>query len=222
MSLANVFGNVYQYGPYSEGEAPDVGDVRYGVEYADGLIGVLELPLPSQVLVGIGYGSYGTEFEGTLTEAPGGTDQNIPAVRIDGNLRSPLIIGDDYTASVGRAFIWTSDLWDSFDLETGVTRFQGRSACDKDCGRTLAWDITGTITQNEDGSFALSFDLPPGESNQIAAGEYDWWVQVNDVTITGSYIFNETVTWECVEPVFHVEVMPNVGGSSSEGYSPTL
>lgn len=221
MALENVFGVVFQYGPYSEGETPDITDVRYGIEYADGLTGVLELPLPSQTLVGIGYGAYGTEFEGTLTEAPGGTDQDLPAVRIDGNIRSPLILGDDYTEAVGKAFVWTSNLWDSFDINTGVTRFQGRDVCSP-CAKAIAWDVTGTITQDADGVYSLTFDLPAGVTNKIEAGSYDWWVQVNDVTITGSYIFNQPAEWICVEPIEHVELEPSVGSTKTYGRSPEV
>lgn len=45
---------------------PGVGDVRLGVVYDDStLTGTLVLPAVSDVLLGIGYGTGGTEFTGT-------------------------------------------------------------------------------------------------------------------------------------------------------------
>ena len=52
------------------GAQPAVGDVRDGVVYGGGT-GTLELPAEADVESGVGYGTDGTEFEGTLT---GGSD----------------------------------------------------------------------------------------------------------------------------------------------------
>lgn len=49
-------------------------DVRYGVDIGSGVLGNLVLPVISDVRYGVGYGSLGTEFYGTLTSlATGGT-----------------------------------------------------------------------------------------------------------------------------------------------------
>ncbi len=48
---------------------PAVGDVRAGVRVGiDPLVGTLVLPLPSQVLAGVGYGAAGSELTGELPQ----------------------------------------------------------------------------------------------------------------------------------------------------------
>lgn len=54
---------------YAIGNPPDVGDVRSGVTWyvnGDLMIGTLELPAESDVLLGVSYGADGTEFTGSL------------------------------------------------------------------------------------------------------------------------------------------------------------
>ena len=48
-------------------DLPAIGDVRAGVNYGTNLTGTLALPLDTQVLTGIGFGTGSTEFTGNVT-----------------------------------------------------------------------------------------------------------------------------------------------------------
>ena len=172
---------------------PGTDDVREGVSYANGVFtGVLELPLPSQVLVGTGYGANGTEYDGTLNFPPGGISQPVPPVMTTGQIVSPLIIGDSYTDALGRAFIWFVDPMAGMTTATPVT-FTGYLDCA--CDGVAAWTATGAIVL--DGTqWKLTFELDSATTAALTAGEYGWAVTFDqggeDVTIeTG------TVDWKC-------------------------
>ncbi len=170
---------------------PGTDDVREGIIYADGaLLGVLELPLPSQVLVGTGYGANGTEYDGTLNFPPGGISQPLPPVMITGQIASPLIIGDSYTDALGRAFVWFVDPMTGMTTATPVS-FKGYLDCA--CTGTPAWTSAGAIVL--DGTqWKLTFELDSATTAAIDAGEYGWAVTFDqageDVTIeTGTVDF---------------------------------
>lgn len=171
---------------------PGTQDVREGVTYGGIYTGVLELPLPSQVLVGTGYGANGTEYDGTLNFPPGGISQPIPPVMTTGQIASPLIIGDSYTDALGRAFVWFVDPMTGMTTATPVT-FKGYLDCA--CDGVAAWTATGAVVV--DGTqWKLTFQLNSTTTSAIAAGEYGWAVTFDqageDVTIeTG------TVDWKC-------------------------
>lgn len=171
---------------------PGTQDVREGVTYGGIYTGVLELPLPSQVLVGTGYGANGTEYDGTLNFPPGGISQPIPPVMTTGQIASPLIIGDSYTDALGRAFVWFVDPMPGMTTATPVT-FNGYLDCA--CDGVAAWTATGAVVV--DGTqWKLTFQLNSTTTSAIAAGEYGWAVTFDqageDVTIeTG------TVDWKC-------------------------
>lgn len=171
---------------------PGTQDVREGVTYGGIYTGVLELPLPAQVLVGTGYGANGTEYDGTLNFPPGGISQPIPPVMTTGQIASPLIIGDSYTDALGRAFVWFVDPMTGMTTATPVT-FKGYLDCA--CDGVAAWTATGAVVV--DGTqWKLTFQLNSTTTSAIAAGEYGWAVTFDqggeDVTIeTG------TVDWKC-------------------------
>ena len=171
---------------------PGTQDVREGVTYGGIYTGVLELPLPSQVLVGTGYGANGTEYDGTLNFPPGGISQPIPPVMTTGQIASPLIIGDSYTDALGRAFVWFVDPMPGMTTATPVT-FKGYLDCA--CSGLPAWTATGAVVV--DGTqWKLTFQLDSTTTSALAAGEYGWAVTFDqggeDVTIeTG------TVDWKC-------------------------
>ena len=198
----------YAYGPNDAltgllqpfiGTIPAVTDVRSGVNYGenDALLGVLESPVPSQVLVGVGYGAYGTEFEGTLTDLPGGTGVILPPVNADGSLRSPLVIGDDYTGD--RAFQWQISPITGINPANATTTFRGWKTCCGCCPTTYDWEQSGTVTDNTT-SWDLKFDLLSDVTNLIEAGEYEWSVTIEEggttITITGSFE-HHSVYWIC-------------------------
>jgi hypothetical protein len=125
----NVLNGTYSPAPGGGCTYPGTDDVREGVVYGGIYTGVLKLPLPSQVLVGTGYGANGTEFDGTLNFPPGGISQPIPPVMTTGQIVSPLIIGDSYTDALGRAFVWFVDPMTGMTTSTPVT-FNGYTDCD--------------------------------------------------------------------------------------------
>jgi hypothetical protein len=170
---------------------PGTDDVREGIIYADGaLLGVLELPLPSQVLVGTGYGANGTEYDGTLNFPPGGISQPLPPVMITGQIASPLINGDSYTDALGRAFVWFVDPMAGMTTATPVS-FKGYLDCA--CTGTPAWTAPGAVVL--DGTqWKLTFELDSATTAALDAGEYGWAVTFDqggeDVTIeTGTVDF---------------------------------
>ena len=178
---------------------PEVEDVRLLVEYgdvpADPSLGVLQLPMPSQVLAGVGYGAYGTEFEGTLTDAPGGGGSTLPPVLQSGNLRSPLIIGDRYEIANGRAFIWDVELWEGYTIDPEqLPNFRGwvpGCSCSD-----YTWLAVGAVTDNGDGTFKLTFELSAKETELIAEGPYHWSVELEDTTLVHSADYG-TAQWIC-------------------------
>jgi len=171
---------------------PGTDDVREGVVYGGSYVGVLRLPLPSQVLVGTGYGANGTEYDGTLVFPPGGISQPVPPVMTTGQIVSPLIIGDSYTDALGRAFIWFVDPMPGMTTATPVS-LNGWLDCD--CSESPAWTTAGAIVL--DGTqWKLTFEIDSAASSAIAPGEYGWSVMFDqageDVTIESG-----TVDWKC-------------------------
>lgn len=170
---------------------PGTQDVREGVTYGGIYTGVLQLPLPSQVLVGTGYGANGTEYDGTLNFPPGGISQPIPPVMTTGQISSPLIIGDSYTNALGRAFVWFVDPMTGMTTSTPVM-FKGYLDCA--CTGVAAWTATGSIVL--DGTqWKLTFELDSTTTAALAAGEYGWAVTFDqggqDVTIeTGTVVLS--------------------------------
>ena len=82
---------------------PSVSDVREGVAVGAG-VGTLELPIISQVLLGVGYGANGVEFTGTLSVA-----SEADGVSKDIAFNS----GDDYLGEY--ALEWTSPTFATMD-----------------------------------------------------------------------------------------------------------
>ena len=171
---------------------PGTDDVREGVAYGGAYVGVLELPLPSQVLVGTGYGANGTEYDGTLVFPPGGIAQPMPPVMTTGQIVSPLIIGDSYQDVLGRAFIWYVDPMPGMTLATPVA-FNGYKDCK--CSGVADWTAVGSIVL--DGTqWKLTFEINSAISALIVAGEYGWDVKFD---VAGEDVTIETgvVDWKC-------------------------
>ena len=85
-------------------------------------------------------------------------------------LVDPIIIGDDYLASVGRNFEWQ------------VNAISGYAAGDLSCrwgGKKdgVGWLVTGTVSTIT-GGIALRFDLPKTATASLDPGYYAWSVEV--------------------------------------------
>ncbi|MGN6543770.1 MAG: hypothetical protein ACTHK7_01890 [Aureliella sp.] len=92
-----------------------------------------------------------------------------------------LTIGDDYLATYGRSFSWTIAKPSNFPVDGAVAWFGGsRDSCQK-------WLVSGSITDNGDGTLTLEFELPKEKTSGLEEGNYDWSVAIhdaNDVQIT--------------------------------------
>ena len=88
-----------------------------------------------------------------------------------GTITGPIIIGDDYLASIGRAFQWTIAALTGFSAGTSVCRFGGRY-------KTNTWLVTGTVADIGGGNWTLTFDLPRTATTGLAEGYYEWSVEV--------------------------------------------
>lgn len=98
---------------------------------------------------------------GFITSAP---------VAVDGSIEE-IIIGDDYLAANGRAFSWTVDAVQGFVVGDCTCSFGGKY-------KDNAWLVTGTITDNGDGTWTLSFNLPDTATANLEPGQYRWSVEV--------------------------------------------
>jgi hypothetical protein len=88
-----------------------------------------------------------------------------------GTITGPIVIGDDYLASIGRAFQWTIAALSGFSAGTSVCRFGGRY-------KTNTWLVTGTVSDVGGGNWTLTFDLPRTATTGLAEGYYEWSVEV--------------------------------------------
>jgi hypothetical protein len=94
----------------------------------------------------------------------------IQPTAVKDRLVDPIIIGDDYLASVGRNFEWQ------------VNAISGYAAGDLSCrwgGKNdgVGWLVSGTVTTIT-GGISLKFDLPKTATSSLTAGYYAWSVEV--------------------------------------------
>lgn len=99
-------------------------------------------------------------------------------VATTGQIVEPIIIGDDYLATHGRAFEWTVDALSGVLVANATCFFGG------DNGAGDTWLIEGTVTENaEDSSkWDLSFDVARTDTANLPAGNYEWSVEVRDAS----------------------------------------
>jgi hypothetical protein len=90
-----------------------------------------------------------------------------------GQIRSPILIGDDYLAANGRAFQWVISERLGFVVGTMSCKFGGSNAKTGD-----SWEVAGSVTDNLDGTWTLSFDLPDTQTGELAEGLYRWSVEI--------------------------------------------
>ena len=103
----------------------------------------------------------------------GGTVILSQPVATTGQITAPIVIGDDYLASNGRAFAWT------IPAITGMT--VAGSAC-----KFGAWNrskrsfiVAGTVSDAGSGNWLLSFDLTEADTALLEPGKYEWSVEVS-------------------------------------------
>lgn len=175
-SLADITGEItylYQYiGEYWYQIAYDatdwpsgVGSAQYEITHGSNVIGV-----DLQVSGGIN------------NNFANATIMDVPPVTASGRLRT-LIIGDDYLAANGRALTWTVPAVAGFTVADVVARF-GLTAT-LSCGVYSA-TVTGSVTDNLNGTWRVSIDLPGSATIALLSGDYDYsmTLQSNGVNIT--------------------------------------
>jgi hypothetical protein len=92
-------------------------------------------------------------------------------VTTTGTITGPIIIGDDYIASIGRSFQWTIAALTGFTAGTSTCRFGGKY-------KTNTWLVTGTVADVGSGNWTLTFDLPKTATTGLEEGYYEWSVEV--------------------------------------------
>lgn len=98
-------------------------------------------------------------------------ENDSAAVAASSEITSPIIIGDDYLATISRAFQWTIAAPTGFVLATSVCKFGGAY-------KTNAWLVTGTVSDAGFGNWLLSFDLPKASTQSLDEGYYSWSVEI--------------------------------------------
>ncbi|AMV34340.1 hypothetical protein VN12_19600 [Pirellula sp. SH-Sr6A] len=100
------------------------------------------------------------------------------AVATDGTI-AKIIIGDDYLLANGRGFEWTVDEVTGFVAGSCTCTFGGKY-------KDNTWLVTGTVVDNEDGTWTLRFNLEDTDTANLEPGQYRWsvGVQYNGTVIT--------------------------------------
>lgn len=113
----------------------------------------------------------------------GGTTFDQAPVTPTGRLRQ-IIIGDDYLEANSRAFIWTVPAVTGF-VAGAVTVNFGASAVFA-CGAYSFLVSRVGVTDNGDGTWEVSIDLPGSATVGLEPGDYDWSMTLsyNGVNIT--------------------------------------
>jgi hypothetical protein len=88
-----------------------------------------------------------------------------------GVIRSPIIRGDDYLAVNGRALTWT------FSAVTGLSAGTSTAKLGFQSGTSIL-QVTGTVTDNGNGTWTASFDLTRTQTAGLTGRQYDWSVEI--------------------------------------------
>ena len=105
----------------------------------------------------------------TLTDAVVVANVTQPTAAKE-RLVDPIIIGDDYLASVGRNFEWQVNAISNYTAAELSCKFGGK----KD---GVGWLVSGTVTTIT-GGISLKFDLPKTATADLGPGYYAWSVEV--------------------------------------------
>ena len=96
-------------------------------------------------------------------------------VSTDGNLIYPIVIGEDYLATNGRAFEWTIPAIAGFSVASSTCTFGGKYVAD---AITHSWLVTGTVSDVGSGQWKLSYNLPKTATQALVAAYYVWSVEI--------------------------------------------
>ena len=108
-----------------------------------------------------------------------GNVQTALPVTAAGQIASPLVIGDDYLNSNGRAFSWTVALPTGYSVGTSTCKFGMRY---EDSQGVSSFVANGTVIDAGSGNVTLRFDVPKTTTNDLRGGWYDWSVEIANAT----------------------------------------
>jgi hypothetical protein len=137
-------------------------------------------PWTTDVSTGYTYPEAGAVLKTVYEKAALITASNVQfssMVNTDGYIDGDIIIGDDYLAANGRAFQWTFTPNSGFVAATSSCKFGGSNA-----SGTSTWLVTGTVTDNGNGTWTISFDLPLATTSTLLEGLHDWSVECISAT----------------------------------------
>jgi hypothetical protein len=96
-------------------------------------------------------------------------------VNARGEIDGDIVIGSDYLAANGRAFKWTVTAPTGYSVGTTIVRFGGKHVRNS---VTSTWNITGTASDNGNGTWDLSCDMTKVISGALTAGLHHWSVDM--------------------------------------------
>jgi hypothetical protein len=108
-----------------------------------------------------------------------GTVYTALPVTSSGQITSPLVIGDDYLNSNGRAFSWTVALPTGYVVGTSTCKFGMRYEDSQGINSFIA---TGTVVDAGAGNVTLRFDVSKSTTQDLRPGWYDWSVEISSAT----------------------------------------
>ncbi len=103
------------------------------------------------------------------------TVEVVQPVATNGQLLSPIVIGDDYLASNNRAFVWTIDEITGYSAGTAACYFGLEYGSNSVV-------VDGDVTDNGDGTWDLSFDVARTDTENLPEGPYAWSVEVRSAS----------------------------------------
>lgn len=104
----------------------------------------------------------------------GSVTWNAPVLET-GQLSGPIIIGDDYLASLNRVFDWFVDPL-PFPFAQATCFFGGKSS-----SKPPGWNVQGNVTEvtiDSQTKWRLRFELPRAVTSALKAGLYSWSTEV--------------------------------------------
>lgn len=104
-----------------------------------------------------------------------GEVQFAAMVNPNGEIDNDIVIGSDYLAANGRAFKWTVTAPAGYVVGTSTCKFGGRHVRDS---VSSSWEVTGTVTDNGDGTWDLSHDMTKTISGALTEGMHHWSVDL--------------------------------------------
>lgn len=108
------------------------------------------------------------------------------------SLPSPLYIGDDYITGLGNDFVFDFIPPVGAILTNCTTLFTGYNLGDP----TVSWSVSGTITDNGNGTWKARFQLPNTVTTTLTYGYYSWSVMFTNISDTSTLFSDTNMLWQ--------------------------